>query len=50
MRIMISGGAGFIGGHIADALSEQGHEIAILDDLSSGENSNIPSTAKFYEI
>lgn len=50
MRMMISGGAGFIGGHIADALTEEGHEIAILDDLSSGEKSNIPDTAKFYEI
>ena len=35
-RILVTGGAGFIGSHIVDALLEAGHECAALDDLSSG--------------
>ncbi len=49
MRILITGGAGFIGGHIAEALVALNHDVAVLDDLSSGEKTNIPGAAKFYE-
>ncbi|QDT32428.1 NAD-dependent epimerase/dehydratase family protein [Thalassoglobus polymorphus] len=49
MRILITGGAGFIGGHIAEELVAQKHEVAVLDDLSSGERANVPKSAKFYE-
>ncbi len=38
---LITGGAGFIGSHLADALIEQGHEVTIIDDLSTGRFSNI---------
>ena len=40
-KILITGGAGFIGSHLAEALLEQGHEIVCLDDLSTGSLENI---------
>lgn len=50
MRIMVTGGAGFIGSHVADHLLENGHEVAVADDLSSGKRENIPPGASFYEL
>lgn len=50
MRIMVTGGAGFIGSHVADHLLEDGHEVAVLDNLSSGKRQNIPPGASFYEL
>ena len=41
MRVLITGGAGFIGSHLADTLLEQGHEVLILDNLSTGSIDNI---------
>jgi UDP-glucose 4-epimerase len=41
MRALITGGAGFIGSHLAERLLEQGHQVAILDDLSTGRLENI---------
>lgn len=41
MRILITGGAGFIGSHLAEAYLEKGHEVYIIDDLSTGSVSNI---------
>ncbi|MEJ7843924.1 MAG: NAD-dependent epimerase/dehydratase family protein [Rubrobacter sp.] len=49
MRILLTGGAGFIGSHIADRLLERGHEVAVVDDLSSGKRENVPDGARFYE-
>src|SRR3712207_6537918 len=49
MRVLLSGGAGFIGSHTADRLLERGHEVAIVDDLSSGKRENVPEGARFYE-
>lgn len=47
MRCLISGGAGFVGSHIADALLEDGHEVVILDNLSTGLRDNVPQLADF---
>jgi UDP-glucose 4-epimerase len=41
MRVLITGGAGFIGGHLAEALLNDGHQVLILDDLSTGSIDNI---------
>ena len=41
MRALITGGAGFIGSHLSEALLAQGHEVLILDNLSTGAMSNI---------
>jgi UDP-glucose 4-epimerase len=41
MRILITGGAGFIGSHLAEALLHEGHEVFVLDDLSTGSIDNI---------
>lgn len=48
MRILITGGAGFIGSHVAQAYLQDGHEVIIVDNLSSGRKKNIPTDAKFY--
>jgi UDP-glucose 4-epimerase len=47
MRILITGGAGFIGSHIADAYLDAGHEVLVLDNLSTGKQENVPERAKF---
>jgi UDP-glucose 4-epimerase len=41
MKILITGGAGFVGSHLADKLINEGHEITVIDDLSTGRYSNI---------
>jgi UDP-glucose 4-epimerase len=50
MRVLLTGGAGFIGSHVADHLLRRGHEVAIVDDLSSGKRENISEGARFYEM
>ena len=49
MRILVTGGAGFIGSHIVEGLLSSGHEVAVLDDLSTGRRENVPATAKLFE-
>jgi UDP-glucose 4-epimerase len=50
MKILVTGGAGFIASHIADAFIENGHEVVILDDLSTGFEKNINPKAKFVKL
>ena len=49
MRVLVTGGAGFIGSHSVDALIEAGHEVAVVDDLSSGNRSFVNPDAEFHE-
>jgi len=49
MRILVTGGCGFIGSHIVDAYIEMGHHVAIIDDLSTGDIHNLNPKAIFYE-
>ena len=49
MKILITGGAGFIGSQIADAFISAGHNVCIVDNLSTGVKDNINTKAKFYE-
>ncbi len=47
MRALVTGGAGFIGSHLAEALLDGGWEVAVLDDLSTGFTANLPAGAEF---
>lgn len=50
MKILVTGGAGFIGSHIVDRLIEEGHEVVVVDDLSTGKKKNINKDATFYKM
>jgi UDP-glucose 4-epimerase len=49
MKILVTGGAGFIGSHIADALVAEGHSLRVLDDLSSGSLGSVPPDVEFID-
>jgi UDP-glucose 4-epimerase len=49
MRILITGGAGFIGSHIADACLSAGHDVLVIDNLLTGQRKNVPTAAQFEE-
>ncbi len=48
MKILITGGAGFIGSHVADQYLKAGHSVAIVDDLATGSLANLPKGVPFY--
>jgi UDP-glucose 4-epimerase len=48
MKILVTGGAGFIGSHVADAYLAAGHQVVVVDDLSSGSRGNLPRGVSFY--
>jgi len=50
MRILVTGGAGFIGSHVADAYLAAGHEVAVVDDLSTGSRDNLDPRVRFWEV
>jgi UDP-glucose 4-epimerase len=49
-RVLVTGGAGFIGSHVSDVFIANGWAVEIVDDLSSGKRSNVPAEATFHEI
>ena len=50
MRVLATGGAGFIGSHVVDRLVADGHEAAVLDDVSTGFRDNLNERAHFYQV
>ena len=48
-HILITGGAGFIGSHLADAFLASGWRVSVIDDLSTGKRRNVPEKAEFFE-
>ena len=50
MKVLVTGGCGFIGSHIVDRLCAAGHEVAVCDNLSTGNIANLNPKAKFYEV
>ena len=49
MAVLVTGGAGFIGSHVAEALVARGEEVVVLDDLSSGKRENLPEGVELVE-
>ena len=49
-RALVTGGAGFIGSHVADLFIHEGYDVEIIDDLSSGNRANLPGNAMFHEV
>ena len=50
MKVLVTGGAGFIGSHIVDALIQEGHQVVVVDNLSTGRQSNLNPRARFYQL
>jgi len=50
MKVLVTGGAGFIGSHLVDACISAGYEVAVVDDLSTGRRENVHPAAKFYQV
>ena len=48
MNILVTGGAGFIGSHVADGFLDQGHDVTVIDNLCTGRMENVHSKARFY--
>jgi UDP-glucose 4-epimerase len=49
VRVLVTGGAGFIGSHLVDGLVERGEEVVVIDDLATGLARNVPAAARFVE-
>ncbi|MCA9589260.1 MAG: SDR family NAD(P)-dependent oxidoreductase [Myxococcales bacterium] len=47
LRVLITGGAGFIGSHLGDRLLADGHEVVVIDNLATGKREDVPAKAKF---
>ncbi len=50
MKVLVTGGAGFIGSHVADALVARGYDVHVLDDLSGGREENVPDAATLHRL
>src|SRR6185436_6882990 len=49
MHVLVTGGAGFIGSHIVDACVARGWRVSVIDNLSTGDRSNLNAKAEFHE-
>jgi UDP-glucose 4-epimerase len=50
MKVLVTGGAGFIGSHIVDRLIQEGHDVVVVDNLSTGKKKNLNRAARFYKM
>ncbi|MCI0395204.1 MAG: NAD-dependent epimerase/dehydratase family protein [Chloroflexi bacterium] len=50
MKVLVTGGAGFIGSHVVDLYLKNGHEVVVVDNLSTGRSSNLNPAATFYQV
>lgn len=50
MKVLVTGGAGFIGSHVVDAYVAAGHQVAVVDNLSRGHREYVNSSARFHEV
>jgi UDP-glucose 4-epimerase len=50
MKILVTGGAGFIGSNVVDGYIREGHEVLVVDNLSTGKRSNVNPDAQFHEL
>jgi UDP-glucose 4-epimerase len=50
VRILVTGGAGFIGSHVADGFRAAGHDVAVVDNLTTGDRANLDPTITLYEV
>jgi len=50
VRVLVTGGAGFIASHVAEAAIEAGHDVLVVDDLSTGRTENLPTGADFHPV
>lgn len=50
MNVLVTGGAGFIGAHVARRYVEAGHAVAVVDDLSTGRRDRVPPSVRFYQV
>ncbi|HDY88400.1 MAG TPA: NAD-dependent epimerase/dehydratase family protein, partial [bacterium] len=50
MRVLVTGGAGFIGSHVSELALADGHDVHVIDNLSRGKRENVPDGAEFHEM
>lgn len=50
MKVLVTGGAGFIGSHAAEAFAAAGHDVVVVDNLSTGERENLDPSIRLYEV